>query len=161
MPPAVNYALLAFCLSAVSHLGVDPQSFKQATVCPEAAKWLTVMDAEMFGLDRLFAFTWVLLSAVPTGVCILSCKWVYKIKPEKDKAWIVVCGDQQDPDDKVATYSPVLKSIMLQLLFALASYFNGLVFLADGCLQCSFEHAPPGMDLDDTPVFTYASNLGL
>ena len=41
MPPAVNYALLSFCLSAVGYLGFDSQSFKQATACPEAAKWWT------------------------------------------------------------------------------------------------------------------------
>ena len=39
MPPAANYALLFFCLSAVGYLGFDPQSFKQATACPEAAKY--------------------------------------------------------------------------------------------------------------------------
>ena len=79
MPPAANYVLLSFSLSAVGYLGFDPQSFKQATECLEAAKWWVAMDAEMSGLDRLSAFTWVSLSAVPAGVCTLSCKWVYKI----------------------------------------------------------------------------------
>ena len=94
MPPTVTYALLSFSLSAVGYLGFDPQSFKHATECAEATKWWTAMDTEMSGLDCLSAFTWVLLSAVPAGVHILSCTWVYKIKPEKYKAQIVVCGDQ-------------------------------------------------------------------
>ena len=88
VPPTVNYTLLSFSLSMVGYLGFDPRSFKQATKCPEAAKWWTcaAMDTEMSGLDCLSVFTWVLLSAVPAGVCILSCKWMYKIKPEKYKA---------------------------------------------------------------------------
>ena len=153
MPPSVNYALLFFSLSAVGYLGFDPQSFKQATECPEAAKWWTAMDAEMFGLDRLSAFTWVLLSAVPAGVRILSCKWVYKIKPEKYKARIVVCGDQQDLDDKVATYSPTLKSITLRLLLALASYLGWSLWQMDVCN--AFLNAPLPDDTPD-PVFMYA-----
>ena len=87
----------------------------------------------MSGLDCLSAFTWVLLSAVPAGVHILSCMWVYKIKPEKYKAQIVVCGDQQDLDDKAATYSPTLKSITLQLLLALALYLGWSLWQMDVC----------------------------
>ena len=153
MPPAVNYALLSFSLSAVGYLGFDPQSFKQATECPEATKWWTAMDAEMSGLDRLSAFTWVLLSVVPAGVRILPCKWVYKIKPEKYKApsRIVVHGDQQDLDDKVATYSPTLKSITLQLRVALASYLGWSLWQMDVCN--AFLNAPLP---DDTPVFMHA-----
>ena len=151
MPPAVNYALLSFCLSAVGYLGFDPQSCMQATECPEAAKWWTAMDAEMSGLDRLAAFTWVLLSAVPAGVRILSCTWVYKIKPEKYKARNVVRGDQQDLDDKVATYSPTLKSITLRLLLALASYLGWSLWQMDVCN--AFFNAPLP---DDTTVFMYA-----
>ena len=151
MPPAVNYALLTYSLSAVGYLGFDPQSFKQATECPDAAKWWTAMDAEMSGLDRLCAFTWVLLSAVPAGARILSCKWVYKIKPEKYKARIVVRGDQQDLDDKVATYSPTLKSITLRLLLALASYLGWSLWQMDVCN--AFLNAPLP---DDTPVFMYS-----
>ena len=93
MPPTVNYALLTYSRNAVGYLGFDPQSFKQATKCPEAATWWAAMDAGMSGLDCLFAFTWILLSAVPARAHILSCKWVYKIKPKTYKAQIVVCGD--------------------------------------------------------------------
>ena len=100
---------------------------------PQSAQWWTAMDAEMSGLDCLSAFTWVLLSAVPAGVCILSCKWVYTIKPEKYKARIVVCGDQQDLDDKVATYSPTLKSITRQLLLALALYLGWSLWQMNVC----------------------------
>ena len=152
MPPAVNYALLAFSLSAVGYLGFDPQSFKQATACPEASKWWTAMDAEMSGLDRLSAFTWVLLSVVPAGVRILSCKWVYKVKPEKYKARIVVRGDQQDLDDKVATYSPTLKYITRRLLLALASYLGWPLWQTDVCI--AFLNVPLP-DPDDTPVFIH------
>ena len=40
MPPTINNycALLSFLISAVGYLGFEPQSFKQATECPEAAK---------------------------------------------------------------------------------------------------------------------------
>ena len=146
MHPAVNYALLSFSLGAVGYLGFDPRVFKQATTCPDAPKWWTAMDAEMSGLDRFSAFTWVLLSAVPAGVRIVSCKWVYKIKPEKYKARIVVRGDQQDlqVDDKVATYSPALKSITLRLLLALASYLGWSLWQMDVCNA----FLP-----DDTPVY--------
>ena len=149
-PPAANYALLSFLLSTVGYLGVDPQPFKQATECPEAAKWWVAMDAKMSGLGHLFAFTWVLLSAVPAGVCILSCKWVCNVKPEKHKAQIVVCGDQQDLGDKVATYSPTLKSIMCWLLLALASYLGWSLWQMDVCNMFLNMPLP-----DDTPVFMY------
>ena len=80
MPPAVNYAILSFLLSAIGYLDFDPQSFKQAIECPEADKWWTSMDAEMSGLDHLSTFTWVQLPAVPAGVHILSCKWVSSLR---------------------------------------------------------------------------------
>ena len=120
-------------------------------MCPEAAKWWTAMDAEMSGLDHLFAFTWVLLSAVPAGVHILSCKLVYKIKPEKYKARIAVHGDQQDLDDKVVTYSPTLKSIMRQLILARASYLGWSLWQMDVCNTVLNVPLP-----DDTPVFMHA-----
>ena len=151
MPPTVNYALLTYSLNAVGYIGFDPQLFKQATECPDAAKWWIAMDVEMSGLDCLCAFTWVLLSAVPTGVHILSCKWVYKIKPEKYKAHSVVHGDQQDLDDKVVTYSPTLKSIMLCLLLALASYLGWSLWQMDVCN--TFLNMPLP---NDTPVFMYS-----
>ena len=119
-------------------------------MCPEAAKWWTMMDAEMFGLDCLSAFTWVLLSAVPVCVRVLSCKWVYKIKPKKYKAQIVVSGGQQDLYDKVVTYSPTHKSITLQLRLALALYLGWSLCQMDVCN--AFLNTPL---LDDTFVFMY------
>ena len=76
---------------------------------------------------------------------------MYKIKPEKYKARIVVRGDQQDLDDKVATYSPTLKSITLWLLLALASYLGWSLWQMDVCN--AFLNAPLP---DDTPVFMYS-----
>ena len=87
---------------------------------------------------------------MPAGVRILSCNWVYKIKPEKYKAQIVVHGDQQDLDDKVSTYSPTLKSIVRWLLLALASYLGWSLWQMDVCNM--FLNAPLP---DDTPVFMY------
>ena len=43
MPPTVNYALLTYSLNAVGYLGFDPQSFKQAAECPDAA--IEVVDS--------------------------------------------------------------------------------------------------------------------
>ena len=104
----------------------------------------------MSGLDCLSAFTWGLLSAVPAGVHILACKWVYKIKPVKHKAQIIVHGDQQDLDGKVDTYSPILKAITLQLPLALASCRGWSLWQMDVC--DAFLNAPLP---DDTPVFMY------
>ena len=67
------------------------------------------------------------------------------------KARIVVRGDQQDLDDKVATYSTTLKSITLRLLLALASNLGWSLWQMDVCN--AFLNAPLP---DDTPVFMYA-----
>ena len=64
MPPTVNYALLTYSLNAVGYLGFDPQSFKQATKCPDAAKWWTAMGV----LWTLRCLVWTAF-VLSLGVC--------------------------------------------------------------------------------------------
>ena len=74
-------------------------------------------------MDDLGVFEYVARSSVPRGTKIISSKWVFKIKPDKYKARLVIRGFLQN-DEGLETFSPTLKSVTFRLLIALAAYFG-------------------------------------
>ena len=91
--------------------GDEPASYKQAMTSPDSAKWQEAMKYEM---DSMFENqVWDLVD-LPAGYTPIGCKWIFKIKTDKDgnvfiyKARLVAKGYRQihgvDYDE---TFSPV------------------------------------------------------
>ena len=75
------------------------------------------MDTEMAAMDRLSVFDYVLASTVPVGEKVISCRWVFKIKPDKYKARLVIRGFLQDANSiEGGTFSPTVKFVTVRLL---------------------------------------------
>ena len=122
-----------FTCALFSAYGFEPSSFHEATNCPEKDHWWQTMETEMASMERLSVFEYVLRSSLAAGVKILTCKWVYKIKPDKYKSRLCILGCFQRLDDLVDTFSPTLKSITFRLLMALAAYFSFVIEQMDVC----------------------------
>ena len=91
------------------------------------------MDSEMAAMDRPNVFEYVPASTVPVGVKVISCRWVFKIKPDKYKARLVIRGFMQDEATiEGGTFSPV-KFVTVRLLFALAAMTGWMVQQMDVC----------------------------
>ena len=99
---AMDTEIVALALSAVSdvantvHGTYEPATFAQATSCSDSAKWWASMSAEMQAMARLNVFTYVPRSSIPVGAKIIRCRWVFKVKPDKLKSRLVICGYLQD-----------------------------------------------------------------
>ena len=88
------------------------------------------MEAEMAAMKRLGVFTYVARHLVPVGVKIISCRWVFKVKPEKLKSRLVIRGFLQDISG-IETFSPTLKMVTLRLMMALAAFLGWQVGTLD------------------------------
>ena len=106
------------------------------------------MDADMSAMDEKQVFKYVHRSSVPVGVKIISCRWVYKVKPDKRKARLVIRGFMQT-DDGLETFSPTLKMISLRLLAALAALLAWDIHQMDVC------NAFLNAKLTDPPVYMH------
>ena len=135
-------AVVATALSAVAnYYGYEPDTYKQAMLCEEKAQWSQACDKEMEGLERLNVFKYVPASSVPKQAKIIACKWVFKIKPEKYKARLVIKGFMENECGE--TFSPTLKLITLRLMFALMITFGWSAKQMDICnafLNASLSH---------------------
>ena len=138
----------AFALSAAAGFyGHEPNTYAEAVNCKDHAMWKHAMDKEMNGLDRLGVFESVPLSQVPSGTKLISNKWVYKIKPDKYKARLVIRGFMQhDPGE---TFAPTLKMVTLRLIFAIAAVLGFVLRQMDVCNAFVNADAPKG-----DPVYT-------
>ena len=67
------------CFKVVLHYThTEPPSYKVAS---KFSQWVQAMDAEFFALQR--QKTWSLVPA-PSGINLVRCKWVYKLKLNGD-----------------------------------------------------------------------------
>ena len=107
--------------------GFEPASYKEAMACPDHDRWQEAMEIEMKGLDRLQVFELCDRSRVPKNSRIIKSRWVFKIKPEKYKARVVIKGFLQAARDIGETFSPTVKMVTLRLIFALAAVMGWLV----------------------------------
>ena len=134
--------VVATALSAVAnYYGHEPETYKQAMSCEEKAQWSQACDKEIEGLERLHVFKYVPASSVPKSAKVIACKWVFKIKPEKYKARLVIKGFMENECGE--TFSPTLKLITLRLMFALMITFGWSAKQMDICnafLNASLDH---------------------
>ena len=127
-------AVMGFAYAVSDFYGFEPADYRQATSCAEQDKWRAAMDAEMAAMDRLNVFEYVLSSTVPGGEKVISCRWVFKIKPDKYKARLVIRGFLQDENSiEGGTFSPTVKFVTVRLLFALAAMMGWCIQQMDVC----------------------------
>ena len=99
--------------------------------CADHEAWVGAMDKEMEGLIRLNVFMWVRENEMNRGGTFIPNKWVYKIKPEKYKARLVMKGFMEHNHGD--TYSPTLKLVTLRLIFALSAVYGFEMLQMDVC----------------------------
>jgi len=70
------------CLAVIGQ-GVNPapKSFTAAMASPESDQWMTATQKEYDSLISQQVFDVVPMTSVPTGVKVISCMWIYKVKP--------------------------------------------------------------------------------
>jgi transposase InsO family protein len=105
----------------------EPRTYKEAMRRSDAAAWKRSMDDEMNQLN--VTSTWELVP-FQSGMNVVGCKWVYKLKTlasgaTKEKSRLVAQGFTQKPGvDFDETYSPVVRYASLRCLLALAAHYD-------------------------------------
>ncbi|XP_057249888.1 uncharacterized mitochondrial protein AtMg00820-like [Beta vulgaris subsp. vulgaris] len=104
----------------------EPTTYKQALTSPDSEKWLEAMKSELDSMSENKVWT---LVDLPGGVNPIGCKWVFKLKTDKDgnvyvyKARLVAKGFRQvhgiDYDE---TFSPVAMLKSIRILLAIAAF---------------------------------------
>jgi Reverse transcriptase (RNA-dependent DNA polymerase) len=110
---------------------LEPTSYWEAIKHPYLKQWEKAMKEEIEALDR--NKTWNLVdedTALTSGKRIIGCKWVYKLKRNADgscrfKARLVIWGFEQEYGiDYIETFAPVVKLVIVRILFALAAKYD-------------------------------------
>lgn len=109
----------------------DPVTIGEALARPDGDLWQKAIDEELMSLKE--NQTWTLVD-LPADKKPIQCKWVFKIKKDSDgkvtkykarlvaKGFTQVCGV-----DYTETYSPVVRSSTLRLLFSLAAEYDWFI----------------------------------
>ena len=91
--------------------------------------WLTAIRNELNSLIK--ARTWRLRAQKPADANLVGCKWVFKLKRDKDgniskfKARLVAQGFTQVYGvDYAETYAPVARYSSIRLIIALAAHYD-------------------------------------
>ena len=106
----------------------EPHTYQQATNSPHRNEWLAAIRNELNSLIK--ARTWRYVHK-PTAANLVGCKWVFKIKRDKDgniskfKARLVAKGfTQVHGVDYTETYAPVARYSSIRLIIALAAHYG-------------------------------------
>lgn len=125
----VNYN--CSCSNAIAGIDGDPMTVDEALSRPDCELWQKAMNDELRSLEE--NQTWSLVN-LPRDKKPIQCKWVFKIKRDSDgkvskyKARLVAKGFTQVRGiDYNETYSPVVRSSTLRLLFSLAVEFDWII----------------------------------
>ena len=126
----------------------EPTTFKEALKGPAAEKWRGAIDEEWNSLVDEGVFTVVPREDVE-GQCVISSKWVFKIKGDgRHKARCVGRGFQQWNSTIDQTFAPVARLGTARMLLALATVFGHDVWQMD--VVTAFLNAVLSQD---TPIF--------
>lgn len=114
--------------NSIAQIDGDPITVEEALARPDSDLWLKAMDEELKSLKE--NQTWSLVD-LPCDKKPIQCKWIFKIKRDSDgkvskyKARLVAKGFTQVRGvDYNETYSPVVRSSTLRLLFSLAVEYD-------------------------------------
>ncbi len=106
----------------------EPETYEESLTCPEASNWKEARRLERNALFKREVFNVV---ETPPGVRPLKSRYVFKRKYNKDgsikkhKARLVALGyGQRTGIDVENTFAPVVKSITVRLIIALAFMFS-------------------------------------
>ena len=134
-----------------------PTSYHQAVLSPDWSKWEKAINNEVQALKQKETFEEV--TTLPHNKRALSCRWVFKIKPETEhepetyKARLVVQGfRQKEGSDFGETFAAVARTNSLRILIALAAANNTRMTKLDvaNAFLCSkmdvdlYVHTPAG-----------------
>lgn len=137
----------------------EPLTYQQVKDSSHRDDWLAAMRNELQSLMK--ARTWRYVQK-PATANLVGCKWVYKIKRDKDgnigkfKARLVARGFTQVYGvDYAETYAPVARYSSIRLILALAAHYNWELHQMDvktaylnGVLDVPIYMRPPeGLDL--------------
>ena len=149
---------------------LEPSCFSKAALDPW---WQQAMAEEFQAL--ISNGTWT-LCPLPSNQHIINNKWVYQIKQKSDgsierfKAKLVAEGyKQQCGIDHIETFSPVIKSSTIHVIFSLAVQFDWSIwqldvsnaFLHEALAKEVFMHQPKGFVDKDHPHFVCKLNKAL
>ncbi|CEM02628.1 unnamed protein product [Vitrella brassicaformis CCMP3155] len=121
-----------------------PKTYNQAIKSAAADQWKEAMDREMKSIEDLGVFEYVPTNAATTK--IISCRWVFALKPDKYKARIVARGFEQDGNQVDDVFPPTPSYHIVRSAFALANQLNLEIHQMD--INTAFLNAPL-----DKPVF--------
>lgn len=115
----------AFSVVALSAVGLEPRSYREATRHPDADKWHKCVVQEMQA--HLENGTWELVK-LPAGKRAIGSRWVFKIKRKPDgsieryKGRLVAQGFSQRPGVEFGeTFAPTTKWAALHAILTLAA----------------------------------------
>lgn len=107
---------------------VEPASYDEAQVGPNASLWNDAIEAELRALEENETFR---LMELPKGRKAIKTRWVFKVKRHADdsverfKARLVAKGfTQKEGIDYNETFAPVVKNTTLRLMLNLAVQKN-------------------------------------
>ncbi|CEM19559.1 unnamed protein product [Vitrella brassicaformis CCMP3155] len=121
-----------------------PKTYNQAIKSAAADQWKEAMDREMKSIEDLGVFEYLPANAATTK--IVSCRWVFALKPDKYKARIVARGFKQDGNQVDDVFSPTPSYHIVHSAVALANQLNLEIHQMD--INTAFLNAPL-----DKPVF--------
>lgn len=142
----------------VDEVSEEPQTFEEAMNGPDAENWSMAMKEELESLEA--NETWN-LEPVPRNKMAIGCKWVYKIKrdkngmPQRYKARLVAQGfSQQYGIDYAEVFTPVVKHITFRALLSIAGEKNLILkhwdaktaFLNGDLKEVIYLKQPPGFE---------------
>ena len=113
-------------LALLANFNNEPNTYKQATSCPDSEQWQQAMQKEIDELER--QQTWS-ITELPKGKSPLKGRWVYKLKTDlngniiKYKArWVVKGFSQILGIDFLDTFSTTCRPESYRIIFILAMH---------------------------------------